>query len=183
MDAEIEKPWRHVHNKGRKMRIHNKKAFTLVEALVTALISTVVFAGIYSTYIVGNKAWVHYNDSVAARREARRALLGMVNELRAAENVRVIEGPDGSAVHFYIQLIGPVSYIWRNKGRDAGRIIRRNRFKKRIMAQYISDLSFQYLKDVVIIDITASKRMSDGQMAKAALKERVALRSKTPFFR
>jgi hypothetical protein len=165
------------------MRVHNKKAFTLVEALVTTLISTVVFAGIYSTYIVGNNAWVHYNDSVSSRREARRALSGMVNEIRAAENVRVIEGPEGSAIHFYIPMTGPVSYIWRNTGRDAGRIIRRNRFKKRIMAQNISDLSFQYLKDVVIIGVTASKRMSDGQMAKASLKERIALRSRTPFFR
>ena len=77
------------------MKIYNKKSFTLVETLVTVLISTVVFAGIYSTYIVGNRAWIHYSDSITTRREVRRALLVMANELRAAKNVRVIQGPDG----------------------------------------------------------------------------------------
>ena len=162
---------------------NNKKSFTLIETLVTTLISTVVFAGIYSTYIVGNRAWIYYNDVIAARREARRAFVWMVRELRAAENVRVIQGPDGSAVHFYVPMTGPVSYIWSNKGNDANQIIRRNRFQKRMLAKHISGLSFQCLNDAVVVGITASKQTSKGETTSAVLKERVALRGKTVYFR
>lgn len=164
------------------MNIKNKHAFTLVEVLITALISTVVFAGVYSAYIVGNRAWIHYNDSIAARREVRRALLTMVNDLRGAENVRVIQGKNSSAVYFYIPMKGPSSFVWNAEGKEANRIIQRNRARKRILAQNVSNLDFHYHKDAVTIDITGSKKTSDGRIMSAALKEKVALRSKTPFF-
>ena len=165
------------------MNTHKRKAFTLVESLITVLISTVVFAGIYSTYIVGNRAWAHYNDAIAARKEVRRALLGMVNEIRAAGSVRVVQGPDGSAIYFYNPSIGPVSFVWNRTGENANRIIRYNRFNKRIMAQHISALSFKNLNNAVIISVMASKQTSKGQVNRAVLKEKVALRPKTTFFR
>lgn len=165
------------------MKIKNRKAFTLVEVLGVALLSTAVFAGIYSTSIVGNRAWAHYNDSIIVKKEAQRALWGMVNELREADNVRVIEGPDGSTIHFDRPLIGHVSYIWSRKGDDAGKIIRRNRLNTRILAQHISTLSFQYSEHAVVIDITASKPTTAGQIMEVTLKEKVALRAKTALFR
>lgn len=164
------------------MRIENKKAFTLVEIMVVALLATVVFAGIYSTFAVGNRTWAHYNDAIAVRKEARRALSWMVRELREAENVRVIQGSDGSALHFNRPSLGPVSYVWSRRGDDAGRIIRRNRLDARILASRISSLSFQYLRDAVVIDITSSKPTTGGDAARAVLREKVVLRSKTvPF--
>ncbi len=165
------------------MKIQNRKAVTLIEALITVLISTVVFAGIYSTYIVGNRAWLHYSDSITTRREVRRALARIVNELRGAENVRVTQGSSGSAIHFYNPSVGPVSFVWNRKGKDANRITRHNRSNKRILAQYISALSFKNLDDAVIVSVMASKQTTKGQVSRVVLKEKVALRSETPFFR
>jgi len=182
MDEKIKSTRCYLKDKTREMNIRNNKAFSFVEALITVLISTVVFAGIYSTYIVGNKAWVHYSDSITARREVRRALLGMANELRAAKNVRVIQGPDGSAIHFYSSSVGPVSFVWNRKGKDGNRIIRYNRLSKRILAQHITALSFKDQNDAVIINVMASKQTTKGQVSRAVLKEKVALRSKTKFF-
>ena len=162
---------------------NNKRSFTLVETLITVMISTVVFAGIYSTYIVGNRAWIHYSDSIATRREVRRALMVMVNELRGAKNVRVIQGPDGSAIYFYTPSTGPVSFVWNRNGNNANKVIRYNRLNERILAQYISALSFKNLNDAVIINIMASKQTTKGQMSHAVLKEKVALRGKTVFFK
>ena len=161
----------------------NNRSFTLVETLITIAISTAVFAGIYSTYIVGNRAWRHYNDAIAVRREARRAMMGMTNELRAAENVRVVQGPDGSAIHFYDPVRGPVSFVWNRQGNDANRLTRHNRLAKRIMAQYISVVSFEHTKDSVLVTVMASKKTTKGEESRAVLREKVALRAKTAYFK
>src|SRR3989338_591220 len=86
-----------------KMKINmiNAKAFTLVETLIVVLLSTVALAGVYATLNVGQKAWVFYNDSVAVKKEARRALFALATELREAENLKVIQGPGGTTVHFH----------------------------------------------------------------------------------
>jgi len=164
------------------MNIKNKKAFTIVEILVVVLISTVVFAGIYSTFIVGNKAWVHYNDSVAVKKEVRRALFSMINELREAENVRVIQSNEGSAIYFYRPSVGDVSYVWNRKGDDAKKIIRRNRLGVRTLAQHISTLSFQHSKKTIVINIAANKQTTKEDVTQIALREKITLRSKTVLF-
>lgn len=161
----------------------NNRAVTLVELMVVVLISTVVFAGIYSTFVVGNRTWAYYNESVSVKREARRALWGMVNELREAENIRVIQGPNGSAIHFHKPETGAVSFVWSKIGDDAGRIIRLHRLESRIFAGYITALYFQHTDNAVVIDITASKLPVQGKAVEIHLKEKIALRSQTAFFR
>jgi hypothetical protein len=146
-------------------------------------ISTVVLAGVYSTFVVGNRAWAHYNESISVKREARRALWGMVNELRAGENVRVVQGPNGSSIHFHKPDAGTVSFVWSKIGDDAGRIIRLHRLDTRIFAGYTTSLSFQPSDNAVVIDITAGKPPVDGKAIEVHLREKVTLRSQTVFFR
>ena len=165
------------------MNITGNKGFTLVEMLVVALLSTVVLAGIYSTLILGNRAWAYYNDTVLVKKEARRALFRMASELREAENVRVIQSPDGNALHFYREENGPVSYYWSRQGKDADRVIRRDRVNSRIIAQYITELSYYDLKNAIVVDITASKPKAAGDGAKISLREKVALRAQTTLFK
>jgi hypothetical protein len=164
------------------MKIINKNAFTFVETLVVVLISTAAFAGIYSTFIVGNKAWAHYNNSVAVKKEARRALFGMVNELREAQNVRVVQSHDGTALHFYRPSIGNVSYVWTRKGDSASRIIRHSNLETRIVAQHILALSFEPFHNAIMIELSAGKQTDTENAIQVALREKVALRSKTSMF-
>ncbi|OGX35797.1 MAG: hypothetical protein A3C36_01360 [Omnitrophica WOR_2 bacterium RIFCSPHIGHO2_02_FULL_52_10] len=165
------------------MNIAGNKGLTLVEVLVVTLLSTVVMAGIYSTFIVGNRTWAYYNDSVLIKKEARRALFRMAGELREAENVRVIQSPDGNALHFYREASGPVSYYWSRKGEDADRVIRRDRVNSRIIAQYITELAYYDLKDAVVVDITASRQKASGATAEIFLREKIALRAETTLFK
>jgi prepilin-type N-terminal cleavage/methylation domain-containing protein len=164
------------------MNILDKRGLTLIEVLVTALLSTVVFAGIYSTFLTGNRAWAYYNDSVAVKKEARRAIFGMVNELREAENVRVIKSQDGTALHFFTETGGPVSYYWSRKGDDANRIVRRGRVNSRILAQHITGLSFYNLKNALVVDITAGKEKANGESATISLRGKIAFRGQTEYF-
>ena len=164
------------------MKMINKNAFTFVEALVVVLISTAAFAGIYSTFIVGNKAWAHYNNSVAVKKEARRALFGMVNELREAQNVKMVQSHDGTALHFYRPSVGNVSYVWTKKGDSANRIIRHSNLDTRILAQHISDLSFEPFDNTIVIKLSAGKQTAMENAIQVALREKVALRSKTSMF-
>jgi len=164
------------------MNIANKKAFTFIETLVVVLISTVAFAGIYSTFIVGNMAWTHYNNSVAVRKEARRALFGMVKELREAQKVKVIQSLDGTALHFYRPSVGNVSYVWTNEGDDANKIIRRNRLNTRTMAQHISALSFEHSHNTIVINLSAGKQTAAENVNQVAVRGKIALRSKTAMF-
>lgn len=165
------------------MNIKNKKSFTIVEIMVVVLISTAVFAGIYSALILGNKALIYYNDSVAVRKEARRALFGMANELREAENIRVIQGNEGSSLHFHRPSVGDVSYVWSKRGDNANRIIRRGRSGVRILAQHISTLSFQHSENAIFINIAASKQTTKSDVTQIALREKITLRSKTILFK
>ena len=165
------------------MKIKIKKAFTIIEVLVVVMISTVVFAGIYTTLQVGNKTWVYYNDSVAVKKELRRALFGMVNELREAENIRIIQGPQGSAIHFHRPSVGAVSYIWNKEGEEANKIIRQGRKGARITAKYISTLSFRHFKNTIFINIGASKQTAQSDVTQIALREKVTLRAKTVLFK
>ena len=166
----------------KRISVISDKAFSLVEIMVVVLISTVAFAGIYSTFAVGNKAWIHYNDVVVVKKEARRALFAMVNELREAENVRVIQSESGSALHFFRPKIGAVSYIWSTQGDNAYKIIRRSQRGVRIMAQHISVLTFENLQSMIAINITAGKQTTVGDFTQVVLREKVALRSKIPLF-
>ena len=165
-----------------EISVISDKAFTIVEVLVVVMISTVVFAGIYTTLQVGNKTWMHYNDSIAVKKEVRRTLFGMVNELREAENIKVIQSAEGSAIHFHRPSVGAVSYVWSKAGDNANRIIRRDRLGVRILAKHISTLSFQRSKKAIFINIAASKQTKNKEVTQIALREKVTLRAQTALF-
>ncbi len=161
------------------MNINTPKAFTLVEAMVVALLSTIVFAGIYSTLIVGNKSWEYYDSSITAKKEARNALFGMAKELREAKHIKVIQGDGECALHFSVPVTGAVSYVWSEKGDNANKIIRRSRRGTRVLAKHISNVSFNRFKNSIIINLAARREDGDGNTSQVILKEKVALRPMT----
>jgi len=160
----------------------NKKSFTIIELLVVVLISAVAFAGLYSTFLVGNTSWTYYNTSIAVKKEARRALFGMAKELREAEKIKVIHSANGIILYFYRPSVGNVSYAWSKEGDDAYRIIRHNQLNTRIIAQYISALSFEPSHNRIIVNITAGKQTTGENTNEITLTEKIALRSKTVKF-
>ena len=166
------------------MKIKNTKAITFVEMMVATAIFTLVVGGLYATFMVGNRSWATYGNSVILQGEARRALMAMTKELREAKNILITKNPAGGiAINFNRPPVGVVSYAWNNTGNNANKIIRLNESHTRVLANHISSLSFSYLKNnAILIDITATRKPTIGQATNFNLKEKVALRAKTELY-
>ena len=164
------------------MRIINRKAITLMEVMVTAVIFSFVAAGIYMTFIIGNRSWAYYNESVILKQEVRRSLFTMAQELREAKDIFITtDDIKGATISFSRPSVGPVSFSWTNRGENAHRIIRTNKKQTRILANHISGLSFhqETIHDLTIELSATKKSPKTGQDLYFHLKETIALRSNT----
>ena len=165
------------------MRIKQKPAFTLVEVMLTTVISTFLIAGIYATLLVANRAWSNYSENVVVRQESRRALVWMVEELREARNVEIIRDTTRLVVSFYRPETGIVTYVWDTAGENEGKIIRQIQDKARVLAKNISSFSVVEDKGVVELAVTATGIPAFGEAVSFKMRERVTLRSETNYFR
>ena len=159
------------------------RAISLVELMVTTAIFTLVAGGIYGAFTVGLRSWTAYSNSVGLQREARGALFAMTKELRDAYNILITEDSNGVTLSFARPTIGMVTYAWNDNGRNANKIIRQDESQGRVLASNISSISFNYLANAILIDITASRIPTMGQAINFHLKEKIALRSKIGFFK
>jgi len=167
------------------MKIRNRKAFTLMEIMITTVLFSFVMGGVYTTYLVGTRSWAYYNDSVILKQEARRLLFTMAQELREARNIFItIEPGRGVTIHFYRPSLGDVSYSWANQGERAYQIIRKNKKEEKILARYISEFSLtQETMDDVTIEIHVIKSQKNAKEMNFHLKEKIALRTRTGLLR
>jgi len=158
------------------MNKRSLKAFTLTELLVALSIFTVIMGAVYTTFLVGNRSWVVFNTNAMLQREAREAMMVMTKELRKAKDVLVIRDKESIRMNFVRPSIGPVSYLWTSTGPEAYKLIRKNQSHTKILAHNVTHLSFEYLKDSILIDITAGMNRPSGDNLSFRLKEKVALR-------
>ncbi|MBF0504425.1 MAG: prepilin-type N-terminal cleavage/methylation domain-containing protein [Candidatus Omnitrophica bacterium] len=160
----------------------NKKqqhGYTLVEVLMTCVIFVLILESIYTTLWLGQKTWSDYSDNVQLKQNVRWAMVSMSDELREAKNIFIIKDEEKHSitVEFERPAVGLVSYHWAQTGENAYKIIRKNYDHSRVLASYITYLSFdQPLDSEIIIEI------ADGKDKKYDLKEKIALRTKTSLF-
>ena len=100
----------------------------------------------------------------------------MTRELRKAKDVLVIRDEESIRMNFVRHPIGPVSYIWSSTGEEANKLIRKNQATTKILANDVSALSFEYLRDSIIIDMTVGIKRPSGEKITFRLKEKVARR-------
>ena len=159
------------------MKVKTEGAFTLVEVLISTVISAVILGSIYMAIFLGQKAWDDYSNNILPKQEIRRGLISMVSELREAKNPFIIGETHGIRINFERPLVGSVSYIWSDHGENAGKVIRINDGNQRVLARDITFLSFISLLDnEIIVSISAGKKQNYN------LKEEVALRDRTSLF-
>jgi hypothetical protein len=163
------------------MRLKNYKAITLIEVTMTAVIFTLVASGIYTTFMIGTRSWVYYNDTVILKQEVRRSIFGITQELREAKNIFINKDPNGVTINFYRPMVGNVSYSWTSQGADANKIIRKLKNEQRVLASHVAELSFnQETTDDVTIEVRATKFLQrTKQEISFQLREKIALRAKT----
>jgi len=159
------------------MKINNRLAFTLVEALMTVLIFTVMLGGVYASLQVGTRSWTTLSASILTRQEIRRGMTAISTDLRQASDLLVEKTNTGIVVNFRTQKDGIVSYTWSSQGADANKIIRKNYEKMRTLASGIS------LFEINMPDNReANVALSTGRDRPVSLKEEIAFRMKTnPF--
>lgn len=167
------------------MKINTRQGISLVEVMVTTLLSVSILAGIYATFLLGERAWSYYVDSIMVRQQVRMALLVLTNELREAKGALVIkeESPPGVRLNFLKPSAGQISYLWNNSGEDANKLIRQDSSGTRVIAGNISSVNYVIREDTIFIDISAASQSGIGQPMDLNLKEQVALRAKTSWFK
>ena len=155
-----------------------KNAFTLVELLTTIFIFTLVIAGIYSIFLVGNRSWATYNNNVTLQREVRNVLMMFARDLREAHGVVINKDAVSTSIRFIRPGTGVMSYSWSGVGNDTNQLIRRTENNSRILAQHIAAVEFFYPDNkAVIIDLTATVKPTFGPPMSWRAKEKIALRS------
>lgn len=167
------------------MKIHTRQGVSLVEVMMTTLLSVSILAGIYATFIVGERAWRYYTDSIMIRQQVRMALLVLTNELREAKGALVVkeEAPPGVRLNFLRPSAGQISYLWSSSGKDADKLIRQDDLGTRVIANNISSVDYLITDDSILVDISATSRPKTGQPVDLNLREQVALRAKTGLFK
>ena len=152
------------------------KGLTLLEVMVVTLLSTVLFAGVYMTFIFGYKTSRHYSQNVKARQQVRLALNWMTYELREARNVFLVEERDELRLTFFKKKIGQVCYVWTKTGEEKGVLRRIAPMKNRILARDIDELLIFYPKsDTLEFQISSGKTDKKDQY-QVLLKGQVTLR-------
>ncbi len=166
------------------MKIDTRQGISLVEVMMTTLLSVSILAGIYATFIAGDRAWRYHADSIMIRQQVRMALLVLTNELREASGALVVkvEAPPGVRLNFLKPSAGQISYLWNSSGKDANKLIRQDSLGTRVIANNISSVDYVITDDSILIDISATSRPKIGQPMNLNLREQVALRAKTSRF-
>ena len=167
------------------MKINTRQGISLVEVMMTTLLSVSILAGIYATFIMGDRAWRYFADSIMIKQQVRMALLVLTNELREAGGALVVKAEDPPSVrlNFLKPSAGQISYLWDSSGKDANKLIRQDDLGSRIIASNISSLDYVITDDSIFIDISATSKPKIGQPMDLNLKEQVALRAKTSRFK
>jgi type II secretory pathway component PulJ len=160
------------------MKINNRLAFTLVEALMTVLIFTVMLTGVYESLQVGTRAWTSLSASLLTRQELRRGIVAITRDLRQASDLLVEKDATKVIVNFRTQQEGIISYSWSSEGQDANKIIRKNYSKIRTLASGISLFELN-MPNSHEANVTLS---AGGKDRPVSIQEKVAFRMKTnPF--
>ena len=167
------------------MKINTPQGLSLVEVMVTTLLSASILAGIYTAFMVGERTWSYYVDSIMIRQQVRMALLVLTNELREARGALVVkeELPPSVRLNFLKPSAGQISYLWNGSGEDANKLIRQDNSGARVIASNISSVNYVLTGDLIFIDISAASKPRIGQPTDLNLKEQVALRARTSRFK
>jgi len=160
------------------MKIRSSQAITLVEALVTVLLSSAILAAVYTVYITGIRTWEHYADDLQYKQNLRRAVTAMSSELREAKSVFITSEDDNIRLDFFRPETGMIRYSWQQEGKAAGRIVRTHNRRDRILAMNIKGFDFTQISDREVLMVLRS-----GPEGKLEVREKVALRRRTEPFR
>lgn len=158
------------------MKFKRLKGLTLIEAIIVTLLFSIVLASLFTILRAVNISWESGGSQLSVQQEARRAINAMAKELRQARTLTIAgtpaDGTNHSTIIFNIpETISESGVTWSSNiqyalgGLNNAQLIRTQNGGQRVMANYISALSFSRdpsAIDVINISITAQKNTFSG---------------------
>lgn len=158
------------------------RAFTLVEVLVSLLILSVVLAGVYAVFNIGNTSYLIDISLMRLQQDARQGMQALVKELRNSNNIAVTAlDANNDKITFNTYSGSGISYYRDLSDANADgvttQIIREYPLgTRKVIASNITRLKFTYANHIVITDITASSTVRRRALS-YPLKSQVRIRN------
>jgi type II secretory pathway pseudopilin PulG len=166
-----------------------KKAFTLVELMIAALIVTVIFAALLMVMSVGRRSWNTADTEISLQQDLRKAMRQIKTDLLCTGESQLSFPADGAnytSINFLVAegaggtgginwSANPVAYSL-----GGGQIIRTQGAASRVVANNISMMTFWRLpssSSIVRVNLTAMRTCAYGRSLNASLDSAVSVRN------
>ena len=166
-----------------------KKGFTLLEAMVVLLISTVIIAALFMTMTSGRSSWSTADTEISLQQDLRKAIVTMGQELRDSGNAHIsclANGTPQSSISFNVSqgVDGTGNMIWStipvNYSVISGQLVRTENGNSEILANNITSLAFVRTAsavNIVRINLTAQRTTQFSRLINASSNTAVMLRN------
>lgn len=150
----------------------NRKAFTLLEALVVLLISSVVIGALLMMLSSGRRSWYAMDAQITLQQELRKALSQMLTDIPQSSETQISCPSNGTAcdsLSFNVSrgVLASGAINWSddpiNYSLSSGQILRTEGPAERVLANHITNMTFMRqagLSRIVQINLTAQKQDS-----------------------
>ncbi len=158
--------------------IRQKRAYTLIEVLVSIAIFSFILMALYQMFAVGNRSWANYNEKVALQREIRWSMYAVVKELREAKNIFVTDDSEKVKIAFKKDNLGSFAFVFMKTGQQRNKLFFERPNQKRVLSSSVTNLKVdQISKHLIEIEITGMKQPLFSKLITFKLKQRILLRN------
>lgn len=173
------------------LKIGNK-GFTLVEAMVTMLIFSILAGGLYAMLRAGDSSWQTNRVRVELQQELRKAIEWMKNDLREAGTSSIVDVPADGNWYPTITFKTPSgvsggTIIWNTDaiqfligGTGGTQLLRTSGISSKVIAQSVSSVQFRRQpssSDVLEIVLQGEKDTAQGSTINYQLDYKIQLRN------
>ncbi len=138
------------------MRLTSNNGFSLLEMMVSIGIFSIISAGIFSVFYVGNISWSLQDANVNVQSQARRTVSKLSRDLRIASGLTITQDADNVDVSFS-KSGSAITYAWTtDAGSTRHQIVRAVDGVSIVTAQNITALSLTETATDIKINVTAS---------------------------
>ena len=153
-----------------------KSGFTIVEMMVTLVISVVIFGVLFSFLLAGQRSWHTEEGYIQVGQEARRAMGRMTRRLRGSEIISCTAGSVTFCLNSNTNTYTIDSADINNDGLT-NQIVYFGSGGTNVVANFIEDVSFTNGVSGLTIGITASKETLQGDTVANTVSGKITLRN------
>lgn len=166
--------------------------FSLVEMMIVLAIFTMISGGLYSVFAAGDSSWQVNKVKMELRQELRKAMEGMINDLRQAGSDSIEDVPANGGNYAVMTFkipdnVASGTLIWNEDtiqyglgGLGGNQLLRVEGGQTRVIAQNIDSVYFSRPEDspdALQINLTAEKTPLKGKTMTYPLSFEVQLRN------